>query len=211
MTTHGKQLILATLALALAALHCGGSTETPGTGPGDGGGGDGGNIPGVPDKHRPTAPTCSMTRAPETVDAGGADSGIPGSCGVDADCTQGKNGRCSPSTGNRAGNYCTYDICFADGDCATDEACTCAPTGNQCVKSNCKVDGDCGPGGYCSPTVGGGCSGTGVGGFYCHSASDECSKDADCKATSQDLQQKSCSWEPTSKRWKCLQTVICAG
>lgn len=194
--------------LALAALHCGGATSTPETG--DGGAADG-STPGVPDKHRPTAPTCSMDRPPQIVDARMADSGIPGSCEIDADCTQGKNGRCGRPTGNRAGNYCSYDSCFADADCAADEACSCAVSGNVCVKGNCRLDSDCGVGGYCSPTIGGGCGGTGVAGYFCHTASDECANDSDCKATSQDLQTKSCAWEPTSKKWKCQQVVICAG
>lgn len=191
--------------LALAALHCGGATSTSETG--DGGAVDG-STPGVPDKHRPTAPTCSMDRPPQIVDAGMADSGIPGSCEIDADCTQGKNGRCGRPTGNRAGNYCSYDSCFVDADCAADEACSCAAGGNVCVKGNCRVDSDCGVGGYCSPTIGGGCGGTGVTGYFCHTASDECANDSDCKATTLG---EACSWEPTSKKWKCQQVVICAG
>ena len=202
-----RGLIFATL--ALTALHCGGATVTPGTG--DGGGGDGSVTPGVPDKHRPTAPTCSMSRPPEIVDAGGVDSGIPGSCAVDADCTQGKNGRCSRSMGNRAGNYCTYDACFADGDCAANEACTCATTGNQCVTANCRVDADCGAAGYCSPTTGGSCSGTAVGGFYCHTAGDDCANDADCHTPGHFQAGEACVWAPTSKKWTCQPITICAG
>ncbi|MEO6417903.1 MAG: hypothetical protein ABIP39_00750 [Polyangiaceae bacterium] len=192
--------------LALAALHCGGATTADPIAA-DGGGADG-STPGVPDKHRPTAPTCATSRGPQIPDAGMADSGISGSCAVDADCTEGKNGRCGPSTGNRAGNYCSYDACFVDGDCAAGEACTCGPSGNACVPAGCRIDADCGVGGYCSPTTGGGCGGASVTGYYCHTASDECANDADCKATHLG---ESCAWTSTVKKWTCQPLTVCAG
>lgn len=128
-----------------------------------------------------------------------------GECQSDADCTKGKNGRCT--YGPSLSSVCSYDECVADADCGAG-ACDCrneAFSGaNVCFRGNCVVDADCG-GGFCSP------SGTaltsncrsnvpaGAFGFFCHSAADRCIDDADCGEGS------SCLFLPDVGHFACLE------
>jgi len=175
-----------------------------------------------PANHRPTATACSTTRPPGiNGDAGAPDSGIPGQCTSDADCTMGTNGRCLPPNGNFAGDVCTYDECSSDGDCGSGKVCVCgAPeppygrAGNTCVQGNCQVDSDCGATGYCSPTVDASCgSRSGVVGYYCHGADDDCTNDSDCSGANDGGPTQGpgyCAWQPTIGKWACSYGV-CSG
>ena len=193
------------LALGAASLQCGGGTAIPGRD-----GGEGGPSPGLPAGHRATPATCMTTRPPGITNAGVDSGSFPGRCGVDADCTQGKNGRCGPTFGVRseAGNACSYDACFTDGDCPSTAACLCAPTGNRCLGGNCKVDDDCGAGGSCSASQSDTCASFGGPvGFYCRTPSDACRNDSDCKENGR---SGSCVWQAMITKWACTYGV-CGG
>jgi hypothetical protein len=151
--------------------------------------------PHVPASHRATADTCTPGR-PASLP--GAPQGDAGSrvCSSDSQCTSGMNGRCTvrQNTGLYPcsvppfdpGCYtCTYDTCFADSDCAS-TVCDCRGAAthgggqNGCFGlGNCRLDSDCsGPVPYCSPSF---CTEPhGGAGFFCHTATDECTDDSDC-------------------------------
>jgi hypothetical protein len=215
---------------SIAAAHCGGSTSSGG---GSGTSADGGPVPNPfdpgptqpgPTDHRPTAPTCDSTRpAGLNADAGLPDSGVPiGQCARDADCTQGRNGRCLPPQHNAIGDYCSYDECSTDADCGAGKVCACGTslgtygssgtsmrTGNRCLPANCHVDADCGVGGLCSPTYDTTCGAyNGVVGYYCHTPKDECSTDASCSDGGG--VGAYCAWAPQSGKWICSHS-FCAG
>jgi hypothetical protein len=95
-----------------------------------------------------------------------------------------------------------------DGDCGTGKLCAChgSPytygTGNTCTPGNCRVDADCGPGGYCSPAFN--TSGCGsLGGYYCHTANDQCVNDNDCPSANV------CTYSASAAVWQCAATVLC--
>ncbi len=124
---------------------------------------------------RPVPLTCNSCRP--AVDAGG---GFPeGTCGSDADCCDGDNGRC---VWGRGGPFCSYDSCFQDSDCASDELCACDGArhgGNACIEAGCHVDSECGD--YkCMPSLGGCGHYFPPVGYYCHTPDDECYTDDDC-------------------------------
>jgi hypothetical protein len=127
---------------------------------------------------------------------------------VDGDA--GVNGRCDPPRGFDA-SACTYDACFADGDCAKGEVCNCdSYYGNVCLPGNCHVDSDC-PSGTCSPSpdvtvCSPGFPGRPVG-FYCHTPEDECTADEQCQCNGA---VGACAWQPTVARWACADAP-CAG
>jgi hypothetical protein len=156
----------------------------------------------VPKIHRPTTVDCPTERP-----AGSATSG--GACAKDADCTAGKNGRCS---GGLTPNACTYDECAVDGDCGT-AVCVCrdaAKVGapNACFRGNCRTDVDC-PGSYCSPSgvdIFWNClTGVPIGafGFFCHSPADECVDKEDCGTGN-----ATCAFDADARHFKCL-TLSC--
>ena len=131
---------------------------------------------------------------------------------MDSDCAMGINGRCITSMGGPAYCYCTYDTCARDTDCPAGQTCGChgtpysAGAGSTCVPGNCRVDRDCGAAGYCSPTYMIGSCG-GLGGFYCHTAMDECLDDADCMAGGMGYQL--CAYSTTTTRWQCAGRLFC--
>lgn len=162
----------------------------------------------VPAVHRAQAAACPTDRPPSNPPP------ITGTCKVDVDCTQGKNGRCisvalAPAT-------CSYDLCTTDVDCgASVGVCDCRATAeggaNLCRQGNCRIDGDCGVvgRGFCSPSAVGlsvSCR-TGVPagafGFFCHTATDECVSDGDCPGPS-----AACIYDGTKTRWVCI-TLAC--
>lgn len=100
---------------------------------------------------------------------------------ADAQCTNGRNGRCVDIP--PGGCTCSYDGCASDADCGANQACACRETvggASRCVPANCHVDADCGSGAFCSPTLDSTCGPiTGVVGWFCHTAADTCSNDAD--------------------------------
>ena len=170
----------------------------------------GGGGPSLPEpvKHRDMAATC--TGLPPQ---GSAIPDVPdGVCKSDADCTDGDNGRCIwPYSGD---NICIYDECFEDADCGGANVCACrvkeAFGVNVCYHGNCQLDADCGAGGYCSPSgiVGPTCTmgiGAGSVGYFCHTAQDECTDDADCGGESY-----VCLFSVDAAHWVC-QELLCFG
>ncbi|MEI8259396.1 MAG: hypothetical protein WCJ30_27325, partial [Deltaproteobacteria bacterium] len=113
------------------------------------------------------------------------------------------------STGGARICRCSYDTCAHDTDCAAGETCACHGTeyvtgGNSCMPGNCRVDGDCGAGGYCSPSqTTTGCGG--LGGYYCHTATDTCVDDGDC--TGSGIQM--CAYVTANHRWECVARLLC--
>ncbi len=202
---HKHAIVVSFSVLAIVAIHCGGSTTGPGT------------PPHTPKVHRETAMTCDDTRSPGITDAGapadsGApDSGLPGQCNQDSDCTQGKNGRCGYS---RIGLQCSYDTCNADVDCANGGVCMCRTSpmdNNHCVgganAGACRVDADCGPKGACSPSLGSCGNYGGVQGYYCHTSNDTCTDDSECNNSGM---MGYCMFETMVKKWQCSY-AFCAG
>jgi hypothetical protein len=212
--------------LAFSVVGCGGSVTT--LGDVDGGGttppqdgsttttpprdsavtvnGDGDWVPfdatvvvRVPVNHRPAGSICPMQRGVGTTCT--QPNCAPGNCTSDADCTQGKNGRCL-AQGPAISYQCSYDQCFADTDCAASAPCLCRssaadPEPNVCATgSDCRVDSDCGPNGYCSPSD----CGYGLGTYFCHTPADTCVDDSDCGGTTSNMR---CLFDTTAKHWAC--------
>jgi hypothetical protein len=180
----------------------------------DGGSPDGAS-PHAPAAHRPVARACSMNRPPGNATDAGAEGPIERSnCNSDADCTKGKNGRCIVGGGPALSRLCSYDECAVDADCAAGSVCRCrddmevgAALGltNACVPSDCAVDSDCGAGGYCSPAPDlSACDTSQIGGYYCHTALDECASNSDCGA-----QKPVCIFDKSAKRWACSRRWEC--
>jgi len=150
----------------------------------------------VPTADRPVATECSPCR-PFGYEPGGE-----GDCAVHADCTDGDNGRCMLGM---IGAYCSYDICFADDDCAGDQLCSCDGASfsgaNTCVPTNCRVNADCASG-RCSPSYG--CLlGGSPNGWYCRTAADECSLDDDCT----EYANGRCAFSASAEHWICQYGV----
>lgn len=123
------------------------------------------------------------------------------SCLRDEDCSTGENGRCE----NLRGAVCTYDECFADGECDQGGPCACESgfwsDSNACLVGNCRTDADCGSGGFCSPTFGD-CGGySGVIGYYCHTPEDRCVDDEDCVVPGKGAGY--CMYRPDVAHWAC--------
>lgn len=169
-------------------------------------------TPRAPKNHRPSATTC----APSTGSGGGVcgsvGGGPPGACKKDGDCTAGTNGHCNPSGGGVLMCSCFYDACKSDAECTSGGPCACQGSpyqnnSNGCAPAgNCKVDADCGPKGFCSPTGNVGCSGA-LGGYFCHTAADECIDDDDCSKTSG---PQACTYDSAKKHWGCVPILACA-
>ncbi len=202
----------------VAAVGCGGNAfegadggaadggVSDASGSHDGSGGDGGTSDGsapdagdsaasdagrVPVNHRPDDSQCSQPAAAGDCTISGGSL----TCGSDAQCTTGTNGRCIESGGGAITCLCTYDTCTHDTDCPSGELCAChgsaftGGAGNTCTQGNCRVDSDCGSGGYCSPSHGtSGCGG--LTGYYCHAPSDSCVDDSDCSGGAGNV----CAW-----------------
>ena len=189
---------IAASGVVVASASCGG-TLSPTSG------GDAAPPPIVfPTQHRPDAVACPSVRPPSIEDAGvPMDAGFSGSCNVDSDCTQGKNGRCMRLRGPAV---CTYDGCVQDSDCPNGGVCQCESTGNRCVDANCGTDGQC-AGRGCSPTFDTSCGAyDGIRGYYCHTAKDTCVNDTDCKEGGPGY----CAFDTTVGHWACAY-AMCAG
>jgi hypothetical protein len=160
------------------------------------------DVARTPLVHRATATPCSRDRPVGTC--------YPphGGCQSDAECTEGRNGRCM--NGGIGENYCSYDACVSDGDCAAGTACVCREgrwdTNTICGASSCRVDADCEGGFTCSPSRGQ-CGFVGNVGYFCHTAEDTCVDDADCPNDGGPATQTYCMWN--GKRWGCY-TSNCA-
>jgi hypothetical protein len=133
-------------------------------------------------------------------------------CSNDAQCTSGTNGRCVMSGGGVVDCSCTYDTCTHDTDCGAGRTCACHGSpytfgqGNTCMPGNCRVDSDCGPGGYCSPAWDPNSCGS-LGGYYCHTAADQCIDDTDCAASPNG--PAVCTYSTSTKRWECTISPAC--
>jgi hypothetical protein len=150
----------------------------------------------APAQHKPpNGAACPVTSRQSAPCQGG------GSCSVDADCSAGQNGRCTP-TGASQRCGCVYDDCGSDADCGG-ALCACDPfdIGNVCVGGSCHVDTDCGPLGFCSPVIAP-CNGQIVG-YQCHSTRDTCLLDADCASG------KICASFELGEPWTCQGPIIC--
>jgi hypothetical protein len=170
----------------------------------DGGVADRSLLPRIPKRHRAFSSTCTdqPPLAPDPQFAGGFYSG---NCRVNADCTNGLNGRCSVSRTWAMGAqlYCTYDECVTDKDCKG--VCQCGrdalPYNHVCAGGNCRLDSDCGDQ-YCSPSRPYSCVNyERSNGYYCHTTSDECVDDSDC------LFGGHCSYDPVVSHWACSSLV----
>jgi hypothetical protein len=185
----------AVVAMVAALVHCSSSGHASGS--------------GVAAVHRASAATCTAPRAPSVTHDGGFNPNNPyATCHADAECTQGKNGRCQ-GVFNSAACACNYDECNADADCASGGACVCRTTnsiaGNYCAtKGNCLTDTDCGSG-YCSPSrVGDTCNAASIA-YYCHTSDDECTNDSDCSAPAL------CLVPAGQSHWQCTPYPACDG
>jgi hypothetical protein len=184
-------------------------TPVGGTGGMGGGPSDASLMGRVPQNHRPSSKACPIDRPPGFVDPVCSMSGGIDQCKTDQDCTNGKNGRCYTNSGGARclGNTCSYDGCFGDGDCQGNVPCECraseAHGANICVgNSNCRVDADCGPGGFCSRSGVSNCSF----GYFCHTPSDECVDDADCKNAAGF--SPVCAYDRMLAHWRCLNPCL---
>ncbi len=138
----------------------------------------------------------------------------PGTCTTDAECTNGKNGRCTSVA--LAPSTCTYDECTTDKECGSG-VCQCrdpaAGGANACRNGSCRTDGDCGVvgRGYCSPSavnVDVYCrSGIPAGsfGWFCHGTADECTDDADC---ADGAFGNACIYDVAKQHWAC-RSLLC--
>jgi hypothetical protein len=169
---------------------------------------------GPPLAHRPAALSCPSTRP--AYDCGAtAPAGLPVTCRLDSDCTDGMDGRC---VGNgHDGCSCSYDRCSSDADCTAGTLCDCRDQWhygsngpNQCLSANCRTDADCGPGGYCSPSLDPTCGAfAGVTLWRCHTPEDSCVNDSDC-ARPDGGGIPFCGYRPELGHWACSAT-LCAG
>jgi hypothetical protein len=114
---------------------------------------------------------------------------------------------CSASSGDSFGP----DECLVDTDCSGGGVCSCAghtfeyahTTRNLCVLANCHQDSDCSGGYLCSPTNGDGGPFYGVQGYYCHTAHDACTVDAECVNAGR---QGYCMFAAQVGHWTCGYT-----
>jgi hypothetical protein len=184
----------------------------------------------IPKNHRPVGSTCPAQRGPSSVSVDGCqnnsavNNGAYVLCTQDADCTTGINGRCFEVGPMACMTDCSYDTCFSDSDCPSNQPCECRQsasdsTANQCeTGGNCRIDADCGQGGYCSPSQvnnfclcpspalcgpGTSCSpgpcacGDSCGhGYFCHTPVDTCVDDSDCDGAT-------CNYDTVNNRWSC--------
>jgi hypothetical protein len=190
----------------------------------------------VPDTHYASAPSCRTTRpvgpfGPAS-DGGAADAAAPidagadicaqgqaDCCQSDADCTAGKNGRCTKPSVYPVYPTCTYDDCFTDSDCDPGKACVCDDGNsdtfsavNSCLPATCRVDSDCG-GGYCSPSFATDyCNGKD---YYaavtCHTSADDCSENSDCpQHPGSEFPAVFCAFSGDVNKWICVSSG-CSG
>ena len=180
--------------------------------------GDGGVALAPPTTHRSVATPCPSDRAEPMCDyvAAGSAPSNGSNCIKDIDCKSGTNGRCVPSSPNDGScDVCSYDECFADGDCSRGGPCDCRTsssddTANACSAGNCRVDADCGAGGYCSPSLSQ-CPGyagvdTATVGYFCRTSKDTCVEDDDCKKPGW-FQQ--CRYDGAAALWRCFDFPTC--
>jgi hypothetical protein len=171
----------------------------------------------IPTTSRSVAVTCTSSSGSDELSPlqNQADGGIytppaDGHCATDLDCPEWGSwkARCTGVTATTRGD-CTFDQCNVDSDCPGFAVCACSGAvrgyagqspGNACVASTCRTDSDCGAGGRCAASAGAGGPFYGIGGYYCHSAVDECQSDSDCCVTTPGAY---CAFDPTANHWAC--------
>jgi hypothetical protein len=183
----------------LLLVGCSGETNSGAIAPDAGTNAETGTNIAEPPVHRPQTEACPTTRAP------GVEPAIVGACKADADCTQGKNGRCT--FGPAISSVCSYDECAKDSDCASG-VCVCRletyAGANVCFRGNCVTDADCGAKGYCSPSgpeLTNNCRSNvppGSFGYFCRTSRDQCQSTVDCGETG------TCLFSVDANRWECL-------
>lgn len=148
-----------------------------------------------PERHRPVAVACEDARP--VGNGVGVDGG---NCLTDAECVDGRNGRCTSARFTQ----CTYDACQTDADCANDMgggvcACDGSPISdaNICHAGNCRTNADCASG-YCSPSFGSCGDYDGFVAHYCHTEGDACIDDGDCAGPG-----AYCAFKPEQGLWSC--------
>jgi hypothetical protein len=160
----------------------------------------------VPMNHRADDSACATTPPAGTCTL------MPGfaQCTKDSECSTGTNGRCIETMGGALTCFCSYDTCKKDSDCTNGQLCVChgsaytGGAGNSCGSGNCRTDADCG-GSFCSPSANSmGCGG--LGGYYCHTPSDQCVDDADCPTMNG---PQICAFSSKNSRWECAQQLLC--
>ncbi|WAS90367.1 ferritin-like domain-containing protein [Nannocystis punicea] len=126
-------------------------------------------------------------------------------CRVDADCEDGKYGRCIVNDiGFGPGCVCDYS-CRTDADCGSDEACICdhafPDDHSRCVPALCRSDDDCPDGGCAFSSWYDGCSLVSF--LACRGPQDTCQCDSDCDP------DQTCAYDPDLGHWHC-QYASCA-
>lgn len=136
------------------------------------------------------------------------------SCQSDADCVEGRNGRCKYyasywGTNGQMSLRCTYDACITDADCPSGSICYCDGAGdaNICVVAKCRTDADCPEPSYCSPSTRFVASLQETQ-FVCRTCADECVDDRNCGADPGHREQ-ACLYLPELRHWGC--TVAMTG
>jgi hypothetical protein len=162
----------------------------------------------TPLEHRPSTPAACT---PQTTIAAVCTVSTSDACHTASDCTAGLDGNCISNSFSKTPCACVYDDCLTDSDCPVGTACSCdanrsgpgaSANPTKCVPASCRLDSDCGPGGFCSPSTlaaGPGQCGSGMTGFYCHTAADECGNASDCPATL----GNACLYAPEVGHWIC--------
>lgn len=159
----------------------------------------------VPEHHRASATKCDGVRSDWVPNI--SDPGPPASCHTHAECTQGKNGRCSGNVHD--GWRCNYDECQSDTECGK-HVCECGggfrSDNDVCLnEGNCKLDAECGTQ-YCSPTLGMCGDYAKTVGYYCHTPKDECVDDGDCARVDGGVsvgERPYCAYDPKVSHWRC--------
>ncbi len=129
-------------------------------------------------------------------------------CITNADCQDGPNGYCVPTTGFAIGGMpgvnisrCEYG-CIRDADCAQVEVCRCGDPIGQCVTATCTVDADC-PDGACIELSHLETTGCGYGPTYslgCWRADMTCATAADCSGGNAACNEGLCANVPVCGR-----------
>jgi hypothetical protein len=169
--------------------------------------------PLAPAFHRPAPACCSVQRG-SAPPGQPYQSGVASTCVSDSQCRDGSNGRCFPFEGLVGPGGCSYDACYTDSDCPPGSPCICrgSPSDNNATycapAGNCSLDSDCGAGGYCSPSFSD-CYQEAT--YYCHTARDTCTNDADCPAIDGGPPGAAvfdtCAYDSAAHHWACSHFV----
>lgn len=166
-------------------------------------------TPHFPKVHRESAAACGVAGPgnadPKYLSDAGADAESDGGgvvrppsyeCFRDADCTNGKDGRCIVASGGLAGSrqVCVYTECTSDGECGAGKVCQCNGTGSSCVQAYCRTDAECTDKLGCSPAADG---------YRCHTKSDECVDDTDCGVAAT---RTYCDFDGQKGHWVCKRS-----